>query len=98
MTFGLSAAVLADLQAVFKRFSQIESVLVFGSRASAHFKDGSDIDLAIVAADMDAQTFAQLWCALDDVPMVFKLDVVHWNQLQNTALKDKILLEGVRLV
>ena len=56
MTFGLSAAVLADLQVVFKRFSQIESVLVFGSRASAHFKDGSDIDLAIVAADMDAQT------------------------------------------
>ena len=30
--------------------------------------------------------------------MVFKMDVVHWSQLQNTALKDKIMLEGVRLV
>ena len=94
MKFGLSDAVLADLCQVFSAYPQIEQVLIFGSRAKNTFKDGSDIDLAVFAPNMSAQHFSHLWNALDDLPLVFKMDVLYWDQLGHARLKQKILIEG----
>lgn len=62
MRFGLSERV-AD---VFKRHSDIEKVIIYGSRAKGTFRTGSDIDLtllgellapsllSVVASELDA--------------------------------------------
>ena len=94
LEFGLSARVLNDLRAAFAAYPEIEQVLIFGSRAKGTFKDGSDIDLAVFAPTMSATRFAELWDRLDALPLVFKLDVLHWHTLGNDRLKEKITVEG----
>lgn len=94
LTFGLSSAVISYLHGVFAKYPEIESVLIFGSRAKDTFKEGSDIDLAVIAPAMDNHQFNQLWGELDELPLVFKMDVLHWNQLSNEPLKQKIAHEG----
>ena len=94
MKFGLSESILDELTGVFARYSEIERVLIFGSRAKGTFRDGSDIDLAIFAPNISQQQIVKLWMELDGLPILFKMDVLHWDNLANTRLKDKILQEG----
>ncbi|MBI4937549.1 MAG: nucleotidyltransferase domain-containing protein [Nitrosomonadales bacterium] len=94
LTFGLSDSILGDLRRVFSAYPEIERVLIFGSRAKGAFKDGSDIDLAVFAPTMSDQRFTRLWGELDGLPLVFKMDVLHWNKLGNERLKSKIPNEG----
>ena len=37
----------------------------------------------------------QLWQAIDDLPLVFKVDLLHWDRLANNALRNQIALEGL---
>ena len=92
--YGLSEAIMEDLCRVFRRFPEIERVLVYGSRGRGDFKPHSDIDLAIIAPTMTRQRFTKLWSALEDLPIVFRLDVVHWDSVGNPRLKEQILREG----
>ena len=94
MRFGLSSAVIDSLRDLFANYRSIEKVLIFGSRAKGTAKSASDIDLAVFAPSMSAQEFTQLWSELDNLPLVFKLDVLHWDRLDNKELKAKILAEG----
>ncbi len=94
MTFGLSDRIRADMGQVFAHYPAIERVLIFGSRAKGGARPGSDIDLAVIAPEMTDAEFARLWNAIDDLPLVFKVDLLHWDRLANTRLKDKIPREG----
>lgn len=94
MNFGLAEEIWLDLARVFARYPEIERVLIFGSRAKGTFRDGSDIDLAVFAPEMSDERFNQLWVELDALPILFKMDVLHWDRLSNTHLKQKILQEG----
>lgn len=95
--FGLSAQIVNSLCDVFTAFSEIDSVLIYGSRATGHFRNHSDIDLAVLAPSMTERDFSRLWNALDDLPILFKLDVVHFEQVTNPALKNNILAHGKTL-
>lgn len=94
LTNGLSQCVLAKLQAVFARYPAVDRVLLFGSRVTGFAKPGSDIDLAVIAPGMSQREFSLLWNELEDLPLVYTLDVLHWDQLTQEALKAKILNEG----
>jgi len=94
LIFGLSERIRADFSGVFARHPDIGRVLIFGSRAKGCAKPGSDIDLAVIAPRMADPEFAQLWNEIDDLPLVFKVDLLHWDRRANQALKDKIPREG----
>jgi uncharacterized protein len=94
LTFGLSDRIRSDIRQVFAHYPAIERVLIFGSRAKGSAGPGSDIDLAVVAPEMSDAEFARLWNAIDELPLVFKVDLLHWDRLSNPRLKDKIPREG----
>jgi predicted nucleotidyltransferase len=94
--FGLSQEIIASLRRVFSEYSEVERVLIFGSRAKGTFRDGSDIDLAVLAPTMSDERFSDLWNAIDDLPIVFKTDVLHFDRLRNIPLKEAALGQGVR--
>ena len=95
LIFGLSGDVRAELTSVFHRYPEIEQVRIFGSRATANYGSGSDIDLAVLAPSMTNDRFTQLWNDIDALPLVFKVDLLHWDTLANLALKEKIMREGL---
>jgi len=94
---GLADEILADLRRVFARHSSIEEVRLFGSRAKGTHRPGSDIDLAVFAPSMSEAEFSALWQEIDDLPILFKIDFLHWDRLANTVLRDKIRREGRRI-
>lgn len=49
MKHGLSSEIMQQLKSVFARYPNIHTVYLFGSRAKGNFRDGSDIDLAVLA-------------------------------------------------
>ena len=93
---GLSPAIVFDLRRVFSKFPEIERVLIFGSRAKGTYKDGSDIDLAVMAPTLTESRFSELWNAIDDLPILFKVDVLHCDRLQNIPLKAAAKEHGVQ--
>jgi uncharacterized protein len=96
LIFGLAERHYGEFVRVFQRYPQIEQVLIFGSRAKGTDKPWSDFDLAVVAPTMSEREFSSLWNELDDLDLVFKLDVLHWDRLPQDRLKEKIAQEGRR--
>lgn len=89
LSFGLAQRRYADLATVFSRYP-IEKVLIFGSRAKGTASASSDFDLTIVAELLSDEQFSTLWAELHELPLVFKLDVVHWDKLTASNLKQRI--------
>lgn len=96
LIFGLAERHYAEFVRIFRRYPQIEQVLIFGSRAKGTDKPWSDFDLAVVAPMMSAGEFSKLWNEIDELPLVFKFDLLHWDRLASDRLKEKIEEEGQR--
>jgi predicted nucleotidyltransferase len=91
---GISEQICTELLQVFRRFDRIDKVLLFGSRAKNTYYNGSDIDLAVIGEQLSGEDFSRLWNEIDALPIIFKIDLLHWNHLINDSLKEKILVEG----
>ncbi len=96
-SFGLSQTILKQLTAALLQYPDIKNVIIYGSRARGDFRNESDIDIAIDAPTMTSQQFANLWNKLQDLPLVYQLDVLHLQSLKNELLKKKIKEEGKAL-
>jgi uncharacterized protein len=94
LIFGLAKRHYLDMLRVFDKFPHVERVLIFGSRAKGVAKPYSDIDLAVVAPEMDEGEFSRLLEALEALELVFKLDVVHLDKLNQPKLRESILAHG----
>ena len=53
---GISEQSFETILKAFKDFSEIESTVLFGSRAIGSFKKGSDIDIAIYGQNLTPQS------------------------------------------
>jgi uncharacterized protein len=97
LDFGLSPAIIDSLREVVRRYPAVERVAIFGSRAKGAAKPSSDIDVAVFAKLMTDSEFSALWSELDNLPILFKLDILHWDRLENSVLKSKIESEGISI-
>lgn len=95
--FGLDTSIIDGIKEVLATYPQVEKVVIFGSRATGRFKDHSDIDLAVFAPHLSDTEFSLLWEKITNLPIIFKMDALHFDRLNNPALKEKILREGKEL-
>lgn len=78
---GISEQTLTRISQVLSRFPEVDQAILFGSRAKATHKPGSDIDLALTGELLDWRVVGQIYEALDDLllPYRFSLIVLDWN-------------------
>lgn len=95
MIYGLAEHHYTELARLFAAAPGLQRVLIFGSRAGRTARSGSDFDLAVIAPGMSDADFSRLWNAVDALPLVFKIDLLHWDRLGNQPLKENILAEGL---
>jgi uncharacterized protein len=88
---------LATLCRTFDRFPCVREVRIFGSRATGHARRASDIDLAISAPDVSAEQWLELADAVESAPIIYELDIVHVERIQNPRLLEKIQRDGVQI-
>lgn len=93
--FGLSERSMEIIRGIYSKFPQIEEVVVYGSRAMGNFREGSDIDMAIVAGG--GFTHGDLLDVIglfDDSFLPYLVDVSIFSELRNEALVDHIRRRG----
>ena len=94
-TYGIDEVIWKNIVTTCFNFPGVEKIILYGSRARGDHQRGSDIDLAIDAPLMTAREFSMLWNILDDLPIVYTLDIVHLQTLTNKPLIRAIDQEGV---
>lgn len=90
MKFGLSDTVVKELQDIFRHHSNIEKVLIFGSRSKGNFRAGSDIDLAVIGKGIDYSQLLTIRCEIDDLDMLYSVDLLDYQKKIGTPLGDHI--------
>ncbi|MEW5845474.1 MAG: nucleotidyltransferase domain-containing protein [Bacteroidota bacterium] len=51
-TFGISEKSYLLIIDVLKSYPEVEAAIIFGSRAKGNYKNGSDIDLALIGESL----------------------------------------------
>ncbi len=88
--FGLSPGVTRSLRDCFERFTGIECVWIYGSRARGDHRDASDIDLMVNASSWDDGQFSRLWAAVDDMQLLCGVDIAHWQSSLSAEFRQRI--------
>ncbi|MGB3777846.1 MAG: nucleotidyltransferase domain-containing protein, partial [Tunicatimonas sp.] len=88
--FGLSEEVIDLLVSVFTSVDKIEKVVVFGSRAKGNYRPGSDIDMAVFAADFTSNDLVNLLLKIDDLTLLYHVDCINYATVTNAALRGHI--------
>lgn len=96
-TIALREQELATLRRTFLRLPFIREVRPYGSRATNTARRVSDIDLAISAPEATAGQWSELVEALEEAPIIYEMDVVRIERLQNSKLVERIAREGVTI-
>jgi len=93
--FGIYDKTFLFMLETFKSFTEIENVIIYGSRAIGNYKKGSDIDLAIMGEKVDLSLVNKLSVKLNEkIPVPYYFDVLDYNSLSNPELKRHIDQEG----
>ncbi|MDR0678074.1 MAG: restriction endonuclease subunit S [Holosporaceae bacterium] len=93
---GLGESQLNLIKNVFAQYDNLEKAVVFGSRAKGNFRQYSDIDLALFG-DLTSLDAEGVKLALEELPLIYKFDVLSYNELKNQALKEHIDRVGVEI-
>lgn len=88
--FGLPPGIAGELRDVFSKFDYIDEVVIFGSRAKKCAREGSDIDLAVKASGLTYGRLMSIRAAIDDLELLYDIDIVDYFSNQNTPLGDHI--------
>ncbi|PIR26875.1 MAG: DNA polymerase III subunit beta [Deltaproteobacteria bacterium CG_4_10_14_0_2_um_filter_43_8] len=75
---------------VFVQFSDLEKVILFGSRAMGNFKPGSDVDLVLLG-ELDHSTLLEVKHQLEEeIPLPYFFDVLLESEISNESLKQHV--------
>jgi len=94
MTDGLSIETVAAIHGVFVRFPEIQSAVLYGSRAKGNFKQGSDIDLSLMGDKLTNTHLADITDQLDDLLLPYTIDLSIFATLDHPDLREHIQRVG----
>jgi len=98
MPYGLQDRDLRHIIESVQAFPEIDSVVLFGSRAKGTQKTGSDVDLAIKGRYITYETAVRLADMLnEEKPLPYYFDVLHYENIKEPRLVEHIDRVGVEL-
>lgn len=87
-----------DIEYILKamnQFKEIDTAILFGSRAMGNYKKGSDIDIAVCGEKITDSVILRLNDLLNEVyPLPYFFDVLHYEEISNPNLIQHIDSEG----
>ena len=96
--FGLEAATIRKISEVLARHPQVESAVLYGSRAKGNYKNGSDIDLTLIGGDdLTLDVLYRILDELEDSTLPYTFDLSIFRQIGDPDVVDHIRRVGVVL-
>ena len=96
LEIGLTDILIEKIQNVFSKYKEIESAIVFGSRAKGNYRNGSDIDIAL-KGEISFDLRTKIALALDEIEIPFEIDLKVFNTISNQELIEHINRVGVSI-
>ncbi|MDE0300879.1 MAG: nucleotidyltransferase domain-containing protein [Candidatus Poribacteria bacterium] len=95
---GLSESVIRKISDVFNHYPQVERVVLYGSRAKAVHKTGSDIDLTLHGGtDLTLHILLRIADDLDDLLLPYTFDLSIFRDITDPDVKEHIRRVGVTM-
>lgn len=92
--YGIRDNLFDDIINEFKK-TNIEKVILFGSRARNDYKYNSDIDLAVIFTNNDNDNYIKLFTKLENLNTLYKFDIIDYSKITNIKLKEEIDKDGI---
>ena len=87
--FGLPDKTINMINEIFSKYSGIEKVVIYGSRARGDYKTGSDIDLTIYN-DISVEDEIHISGLIYDLPIPYTCDISIFKNIKNENLIEHI--------
>ncbi|MGQ0652614.1 MAG: nucleotidyltransferase domain-containing protein [Betaproteobacteria bacterium] len=88
--FGIPAGQYRRLLRLLQRCPSLRRVWIYGSRARGDHRPGSDVDLALDAPDLTDTELARLATGLEELNILFRVDLVHLQRDLDEVLRERI--------
>lgn len=85
-TFGLKEATIQKIHSIFKKYPEVEKVILYGSRAKGTYKNGSDIDLTLIGNSLTYKILGNIENDLDELYLPYTFDISIYHLLENDQL------------
>lgn len=94
--YGLREKDMQYMHKLFASVPSVQKVILYGSRATGKFENGSDIDLAVIGENVTYTDIAHIHSQLEEEsPTLLWFDVLDYSTLKNEKLKQRIDKYGV---
>ena len=95
MNHGLSQRSVDTLCGIFRKYTALKKVVLYGSRAMGNYKNGSDIDITLdVDDDFTDRDLLRICGELDESSIPYFVDCSIFSKIGNNDLKDHIVRVG----
>jgi predicted nucleotidyltransferase len=95
--FGLKESTINKIIAVFAKYTQIDKILLYGSRAKGNYRNGSDIDLTLIGDQLNYSQLSGIESDIDDLFLPYSFDISIFKDIDNPDLVEHINRVGVVL-
>jgi uncharacterized protein len=95
MKFGLKQETIDKINAVFKNHSEVESAIIYGSRAKGNYRIGSDIDLTLNGGYLTSEVLSKINTEIDDLNTPYLFDISIFHKLKSPDLEEHINRVGL---
>ena len=96
-SYGLTEKTVAQISEVLAQFPAVKTALLFGSRAKATHRPGSDIDLALMGTALDWRTVGKIYDALDDLLLPHRFSLIVYDRNTDAEVAAHINRVGIPL-
>ncbi len=96
MKYGLSDQTIEKIHSVFVKYPQIEKAILYGSRATGNYRNGSDIDLTLCGEGLTHSILTKIDFDLDDLLLPYMIDISDFSKIGNSDMIKQIQNVGVQ--
>lgn len=93
--FGLEESVIAEITDALSHYPEVESAILYGSRAMNRYRPGSDIDLTLTGKALNYWIISRLEDEIDDLLLPYLFDISILSHIDNPDVVDHIRRVGI---
>ncbi len=97
LKYGLPETDLKRIITLLQQNPKIKKITLFGSRAKGNFKEGSDIDIALIGNNLLLNDILDATIELEKLNLPFRFDLIIYDRIKEEALKEHIDRVGIIL-